>query len=530
MTWRCSTSPATVMATVMATTEPSVPGYRLLERIGRGGLGDVYRAIRDATGETVAVKILRDVSDSSVAWHRTRRELAALTALGGHPHVIQPIELLELEEGPALVMEHAPGGSVADLIDRRSQQPPMTVDEVVFVGRQTAAALVATHARGIVHRDIKPQNLLITADGRIKLCDFGIAALTADEQYRTRTNAVSMRYASPEDLEHDQEVGLASDIYSLGATLLHLAHGAPPTLKDRLAPWVPPPASEARLAALDRVIARCLQPNPAVRPAADGVLAALDGLALGAGIDGVESLSVSNPVERPDRDQLQYDGDATTIARGKRLDDPIPDRVPVPEPPRPQHDLDRRRRLITAGVMIATGLAVVAVLAMLAFQPESPGRSQAGGETTVPPVTTVAPVVPAAGPTVVPRPIGLIALTEVDWSAGPVGDCLVQTDASALQVVACDTAHDLQRFAEGTLAGELAAAGGFDADAVAAAVTAACAQALLGFVGSSAADTTLDLAQTRPNQATWAGGDRAYACYLGRTDSRIIGDARTSGW
>jgi hypothetical protein len=512
----------------MATTEPTVPGYHVVARIGRGGLGDVYRARRHASGETVAIKILRDVSDSSVAWHRTRRELAALTALGGHPNVIQPVELLELTEGPALVMEHAPGGSVADLIEERPQQPPMNVDEVVFVGRQTAAALVATHARGIVHRDIKPQNLLITAAGQIKLCDFGIAALTADEQYRTRTNAVSMRYASPEDLEHDQEVGLASDIYSLGATLLHLAHGAPPTLKDRLAPWVPPPAGEARLAALDRVIARCLQPNPTLRPSAAGVLESLDGLALGAGIDRVDALAVPprQPLSQPD--PFEFDGDATTIARGNRLDGPIPERVPMPEPP-PHPESPGIGHTVVLGAAIAAGLAVVAVLAVFAFRPESSDRPQAGTGTTVL-TTTAAPVELVVRPPTAPRPAGLVDLTDVDWSVGGVGDCLVQTDALQLTVVGCDQAHDLQRYAAGTLTGERGAANEFDADVVAAAVTSACAAALPGFVGTTVADTSLELAHTRPNAETWATGDRAYACYLGRADSRIIGDARTSGW
>ncbi len=91
----------------------------------------MFRAVDQATGATVAIKVLRDVSDSSVAWHRTRRELAALETLTGHPNVIRPIDLLELADGPALVMEYAPGGSVADLLD--DQPSPsrrrLTVDQ-----------------------------------------------------------------------------------------------------------------------------------------------------------------------------------------------------------------------------------------------------------------------------------------------------------------------------------------------------------------------------------------------------------------
>ena len=125
----------------------SIEGYTDIERIGQGGLGDVYRAVRTSTGATVAIKVLRDVSDESVAWHRTRRELTALVSLAGHANVIQLIEVLDLPEGPALVMEHAPGGSVAELMLRRDR--PLSVGETVLVGRQTATALMAAHERGI---------------------------------------------------------------------------------------------------------------------------------------------------------------------------------------------------------------------------------------------------------------------------------------------------------------------------------------------------------------------------------------------
>ena len=212
----------------------TIDGYADIERIGQGGLGDVYRATRCSTGGTVAVKVLRDVSDESVAWHRTRRELTALVSLAGHANVIQLIEVLDLPDGPGLVMEYAAGGSVAELMQRRDR--PLTVGEATLVARQTASALVAAHARDIVHRDVKPQNLLIDAYGQVKLCDFGIAAMARSEEFQARTSAISLRYASPEDLDDDVDVGPASDVYSLGATMLHMARGAPPTLRERLVP------------------------------------------------------------------------------------------------------------------------------------------------------------------------------------------------------------------------------------------------------------------------------------------------------
>ncbi len=532
------------------TTDPAPPvidGYHSLVRIGRGGLGDVYRAVQTSTGAVVAVKVLRDVSDSSVAWHRTRRELAALMALRGHANVIQSIELLELASGPALVMEHAPGGSVGDLLSARGVAG-LTVGETIFVGRQTAAALVAAHARGIVHRDIKPQNLLVDGFGQIKLCDFGIAALTLDDQYRTRTNAVSMRYASPEDLEHDLQVGPESDIYSLGATLLHLARGAPPTLKQRLAPWDAPPTDDRHLAALDRVMARCLHPSVSVRPSARDLLDALDGLAHGAGIDRVSALPVDTPSsiddgvqsERPVTpgaaapddaaspasvyfdDDPEVDREATTLARPNRLGDPIPERLAPAEPAirRPSVPTMSHRRTLGWVALGLASIAVVGVLATLAFRPEH------GSDT--PTTFTTAPT--PAGPVLSERPAHERELTATDWSAGTIGDCLVQTADAALAVVDCGQPHDLQRFAAGTLPDVVARLPTYDDQAITTAVVEICDRAFTTFVGADVAASALQIARTRPTDGSWQAGDRGYQCLLGVPGSLLSGTAAGSAW
>jgi hypothetical protein len=519
---------------------PEIEGYTDLVPIGRGGLGDVYRAVQATTGADVAIKVLRDVSDTSVAWHRTRRELTALLALSGHANVVQIVEVLDLPDGPALVMEYASGGSVADLLERRGGT--LSVEETVFVGRQTAAALVSAHARGIVHRDIKPQNLLIDADGQVQLCDFGIAALTRDEQYRSRTNAVSMRYASPEDLEHDTDdegaVGPSSDVYSLGATLLHLARGAPPTLKERLAPWVPPATGVATLAALDRVLARCLHPTPTMRPTAQGFLDALDGLALGAGADRVTALEAAGTVAADRRDpglvpdatdagsdpfDRFVDHDAITVVPAPAAPaapaDPAPRRA---DPPRPiPTGPPRRWPVFAAAAAVAVGLGA------FVLWPDDATAPTATTATSTP--TTPATVV--AAPVTVPRPAGLPPLVDATWGAGSVGDCLVQVaGADALAVVACDQPHDLQRFAARDVTTLGVDATAFDADAVAVAIDAECRARFVEFVGSDPSASAVRIAQTLPNVDTWAAGDRAYACFLGVADGRIVGDARSTGW
>jgi eukaryotic-like serine/threonine-protein kinase len=545
---------------------PEIAGYTDLVPIGRGGLGDVYSAVQTMTGADVAIKVLRDVSDTSVAWHRTRRELTALLALSGHANVVQIVEVLDLPSGPALVMELAPGGSVADVMQRRDGT--LTVHETVFVGRQTAAALVSAHARGIVHRDIKPQNLLIDADGQVQLCDFGIAALTRDEHYRSRTSAISMRYASPEDLEHEpgdrdgddlDAVGPSSDVYSLGATLLHLARGAPPTLKERLAPWVPPDDADAPLAALDRVLARCLHPTPTMRPTAQALLDALDGLALGAGPDRVTalvaaaepavtplapSMRVTGPTPPPaatppaERFAVQHDdlfgGDDITVVPSRPVAADTVSAQPLqrPDPPRPIPTGRRRRWPIIAGVAVVAAAAAAFVL-----WPDDAEAPDAAATTTVVqttvPATTVPPttVPPTTVPTPItlPRPLDLPPLTDAVWSTGVVGDCLLQVAGAAdLVVVACDQAHDLQRYA----AGDVTALGiaGFNADALAAGVDAECRARFTEFVGTDPSASTLRYAQTLPNADTWSLGDRAYACYVGLADARLTADARATAW
>jgi hypothetical protein len=474
-------------------SDPAIAGYHSFVRIGRGGLGDVYRAVEAATGATVAVKVLRDVSDSSLAWHRTRRELTALMALSGHPHVIGPIELIDHTDGPALVMEFAEGGSVADLLrDREGRpQPYLTVQETVFVGRQTAAALVAAHQRGIVHRDIKPQNLLIDGLGQIKLCDFGIAALTHDEEYRTRTNAVSTRYASPEDLEHDDPVGPAADIYSLGATMLHLVRGAPPTLRDRLVAWVPPATDDVDLAALDELIARCLNPDPAARPTATDLLQGFHELDPFDPADRVKALPVR--IRRCTDEPLIRLDDSTTVHPTSQPAEPDVAMLLA----RPKIEVAPRRKLVVAGTAVATAVFLV------------------GGAMGVRALGSAE----QSGPVTAPRPATLSTLVSADWTAGAVGDCLVQPQGSdALEVVACDQPHDLQRFATGTVTDDRSV------------VEQRCSEAFEGFVGGAPDESKLSIAQTRPSAESWTQGDRNFQCYLGIEGQRITGDARSTGW
>ena len=495
-------------------------GYTHLERIGHGGLGDVYRATRTSTGGTVAIKVLRDVSDESVAWNRTRRELTALVSLGGHAHVVQVVELLK--HAPGLVMEYAPGGSVAQLLDERGTT--LDIGEVALIGRQTASALAAAHEQGIVHRDVKPQNLLIDAYGQVKLCDFGIASLARTEEFRTRTSAISMRYASPEDLDEDAAVGPPADVYSLGATLLHLAYGAPPTLKERLAPWTPPPTDDPRRAALGELLADCLQPDPDARPTTQQLHDRLERLEWDLP-DRRRALTVSAPAtppggeavvaaEEPARDELAHPWPAVAERIGHgglpdRADDPTlyrTGRVPR-EPHRPAPERRRHRaRMIALGVGVVAAVVVAVVLLT-------------GGDADAPVPSTTTTTEPDP-PVIVDRPDGLAALDDptVVWPLGAIGECLVQIEGvDTLQSVDCGEPHDLRRFAVGALdEGAVATESPTDAElelAVADLCLAAAPELPL---------PELQLAQTNPSAATWREGDRGYQCLLGVPGARLV--------
>ena len=497
--------------------------YTDLERIGHGGLGDVYRATRVGTGGTVAIKVLRDVSDESVAWNRTRRELTALVSLGGHAHVVQLVEVLE--HTPGLVMEYAPGGSVAQLLDRRGTT--LDLGEVVLIGRQTASALAAAHEQGIVHRDVKPQNLLIDAYGQVKLCDFGIASLARTEEFRTRTSAISMRYASPEDLDEEATVGPPADVYSLGATLLHLSHGAPPTLKERLAPWTPPPTDDPGLAALGELLADCLQPDPDARPTTQQLLDRLERLewdlpdrrraltatppaapiTAEAAVATHEPASASSEAEHPPPAALRR---AEPVDPPDRADDPTlyrTGRVPR-EPRRPPPERRHPARMISLGAVVVAAVVVVVVLLT-------------GRDADAPvPSTTAAPTEPDP-PELVERPDGLTDLDDpaVVWPLGAIGECLVQIDGvDTLQSVDCGEPHDLRRYAIGALD---------ETDVAAEAPTDAELELAVADLCLAAAPTLprpdVELAQTNPSAATWLQGDRGYQCLLGVPGARLVG-------
>jgi serine/threonine protein kinase len=209
--------------------------YRLQDRLASGGMGEVWRATDESLGRTVAVKVLRPelLADPTFS-ARFRAEARMLAALH-HPGVVGVYDFGE-GTGPDgapvtyLVMEYVEGEPLSRLLARGER--PSTAETLAIVAR-AAGALHAAHIAGIVHRDVKPGNLLLQADGSVVLVDFGIARSTSGSTSLTTTNAIvgTAKYMAPEQAS-GQSVSPATDIYALGAVAYHCLAGHPPFTGD----------------------------------------------------------------------------------------------------------------------------------------------------------------------------------------------------------------------------------------------------------------------------------------------------------
>jgi eukaryotic-like serine/threonine-protein kinase len=199
--------------------------YRLDAQIGAGGMSTVYRAFDTTLERRVAVKLMhREIASDSDQLERFRREARSVAQLS-HPHIVGVIDAGEEDGRPYIVFEYVEGETLKDRIRRMGRLP---VDEAIAYAIEIARALGAAHARGIVHRDIKPQNVLVDEEGSAKVTDFGIAR-SLDEEGLTADGRVlgTTDYVSPEQaLGHD--VDGQSDIYSLGVVLYEMLTGDVP--------------------------------------------------------------------------------------------------------------------------------------------------------------------------------------------------------------------------------------------------------------------------------------------------------------
>lgn len=206
---------------------PSLGPYVLLKELGAGGMGEVYQGRHKTSGELAAVKIIRRSRSSSPAFlERFQREAAALTRLQ-HPNIVSIYHVGHDGDWTFIAMEYIEGESLADYLGRHGPLPSSTT---IRIFAAVARGLAHVHQYQWLHRDIKPQNILIEKGGRVLLADFGIAKDLNQHTELTKSGEVlgTLAYLSPEQLE-GARIDHRADIYSLGATLYHMLFGKAPS-------------------------------------------------------------------------------------------------------------------------------------------------------------------------------------------------------------------------------------------------------------------------------------------------------------
>lgn len=228
--------------------------YEIVGEAGSGGMGAVQVAVERATKRRVAVKRLKDVAGlTQSALDRFYREAHAIANLS-HPHILQLLQPGQDEQGDYLVLEWAAGGS---LKDRLTKEGPLPEADVIAIARKIGSALAYAHGKGVIHRDLKPHNILLTEGGEPKLADFGLARSVDDLTLSTsRAAAGSPLYMAPEQHNSSRDADARSDLYSFGKTLYQLATGKLPNSPD---PRLLPPS-------LRGPILHCMEEDPLRRP------------------------------------------------------------------------------------------------------------------------------------------------------------------------------------------------------------------------------------------------------------------------
>ena len=329
---------------------PTIAGrYELGPVIGRGGHADVHLATDRTLGRQVAVKVMRDVSVGEVERHRFTSEARTLARLN-HPHLVTVLDAGTAgpddgvgEGHPYLVMEYVDGISLAETAGSRLHHT-----RVAALATQLSAALAHAHAAGVIHRDVKPANVLLGKDGRARLTDFGIARLVGDTTSVTQagTTVGTAAYLSPEQVKGDPTTP-ATDVYSLGLLLLEALTGTRA---------YPGSATESAMARLHRqpeipadvpgpwadLVSTMVQPRPEDRPDAEGVHRTATALA--AGVDPAEATQAirlgQGTTAAPDAGE---DPMSTRVMPAAAPAPSRPEPRPAP-PPRPAATSSRRSR------------------------------------------------------------------------------------------------------------------------------------------------------------------------------------------
>jgi serine/threonine protein kinase len=365
--------------------------YELTEEIARGGMGVVWRGEDTLLGRAVAVKEMfpHGAADSDErARKRVLREARAAAALH-HPGIVTVYDMLEEDGANYIVMELLDAESLHDEV---AANGPLDVQRAIEIGRETASALGAAHEHGITHRDVKPRNVLLLDDGRVKLADFGISSIK-DDPSLTTTGAVmgSPAFMSPEQAE-GEPASARTDLWGLGATLYYAIEGAPPFGEGEAIPTLRAVVHDAprpmrRAGSLAPIVSALLEKDPAARPAEEDLPSLFDEAAAG-----------TTPIDDSNTAPLLVPSieEAPTATETESATE---------EPP-------SRRSWIVAGAL-AVAIAIAAVIGLVVFggSGPAPAESGKGAATTDHPVTrkhaaqpTAAATTPAPAPSTEAQP------------------------------------------------------------------------------------------------------------------------------
>jgi eukaryotic-like serine/threonine-protein kinase len=354
----------------VATAAAPLPArYEVQGRLGVGGMATIWAAQDTVLGRPVAVKVLAEQLASQPQFvERFQREARTAASLSGHPNVVTIYDVGDHNGRPFIVMEYLPGGT---LQDRLRAGPPPWPDTLTWL-RQAASALDFAHERGVVHRDLKPQNMLFDQRGCLVLADFGIARAAYEDRLTASGELLgTATYISPEQATGDAG-SPASDRYSLGVVAFELLVGSPPFTGGNFAEQArrqlesqPPPASELAPQlppAVDEVLQRALDKAPDRRwPTVSRFVDAL-----------AEALR-----DGDDRARSTHVRDGDDRIRGTQV-------LPLQEVDHPSYVFRRRRsRWPLAALALATVLAAVVVVLSLAGGDDEPGspRGERAGAT-----------------------------------------------------------------------------------------------------------------------------------------------------
>ena len=392
--------------------------YELLESVGRGGFGVVWRACDTLLQRHVAVKeihipgFLND-EDRAGLREKVLKEARAAARLD-HPGAVTVFDVIDDDGNPVIVMELVDAPNLTELV---TQQGPLEPAEAARIGLEVLEVLIAAHARGIVHRDVKPGNVMVASSGRVRLGDFGVAAIL-DDPTVTTSGAVtgSPAYMAPEQATNKGALP-ESDLWSLGATMYFAVEGRPPFDKGAPLPTLAsivqdPPRPAEKAGSLKPVLDALLVKDPEARLTATQLKDRLAKVATAATAAPIEAARPDDTMllelDEPLVEETAVEEPAPVTVASPPPPPPAPvARAPRPEPVLASHPAPRRSNPLGWAVA-AAAVAVIALIAVtLASRDSDPPADTAASSpstTAEAPATTSATTAPRSAPTTAAAP------------------------------------------------------------------------------------------------------------------------------